>query len=96
MSEVVAIRGSGRRDDSLWAVIVASGKTETIANIYPTRDAAMADRDWRATQVAAYAQFLRQARQPAPHYRISLIRRADLPRSWRPLPALGFLWGRLA
>jgi hypothetical protein len=28
-----------------------------------------------------------------PHYSVAPIRRADLPRKWVPLPALGFLRG---
>jgi hypothetical protein len=33
-------------------------------------------------------------RHPMPHYSVAPIRRADLPRKWAPLPALGFLRGR--
>jgi hypothetical protein len=31
---------------------------------------------------------------PVPNYSVSSIRRADLPRNWQPLPALGFLRGQ--
>ena len=82
------------REDRLWAVMAEAGRTSRIAEIYPSRDAALADRDWREQQVRAYAHFLRSARQPIPRYSIAPIRRADLPRSWSPLPALGFLRGR--
>ena len=51
---------------------------------------------WRAQQVNAYANL------PTRHHQatdtvlsVKPIRRADLPRSWRPLPALGFLHGKL-
>jgi hypothetical protein len=44
--------------------------------------------------VRTYAGFLQSARQPAPHYSVAPIRRADLPRKWTPLPALGLLRGR--
>ena len=82
-------------EDRIWAVIATSGRSTRVAEIYPTRDAAVADQAWREQQVRAYAQFLRLSRQPVPSYSVAPIRRADLPRSWRPLPALGFLRGRL-
>lgn len=82
-----------RAEDSLWAVIASLGRQDRIAEIYPTREAALADRSWRAAQVAAYAGFLAGARQPLPHYSVAPIRRSDLPKAWRPLPALGFLRG---
>jgi hypothetical protein len=65
-----------------------------VAEIYPSRDAALADRSWREQQVRAYAAFLRGSTQPAPHYSVAPIRRQDLPRAWKPLPALGFLRGQ--
>jgi len=82
------------RDDRLWAVVAAIGRKTRIAEIYGSRAAADADRCWREQQVRAYAGFLRSSRMPVPNYSISPIRRADLPRSWRPLPALGFLHGQ--
>jgi len=94
MSEVVALDQARKRDDSLWAVIATAGRTERVAEIYASRDAALADRVWREQQVRAYAQFLRTLRQPVPRYSVAPIRRADLPRSWSPLPALGFLRGQ--
>ena len=97
MSEVVTLdhlRNARNRDDSLWAVIATAGPTQRVAEIYPSRDAALADRVWREQQVRAYAQFLRTTRQPVPRYSVAPIRRSDLPRSWTPLPALGFLRGR--
>lgn len=97
MSEVVTLdhlRNARNRDDSLWAVIATAGRTHRVAEIYPSRDAALADRVWREQQVRAYAQFLRTSRQPVPRYSVAPIRRSDLPRSWTPLPALGFLRGR--
>ncbi|SHI87861.1 hypothetical protein SAMN02745194_01247 [Roseomonas rosea] len=82
------------RDDKLWAVIAAIGRKTRVAEIYPSRAAADADRNWREQQVRAYASFLRSSSMPVPNYIVSPIRRADLPRSWRPLPALGFLRGQ--
>ncbi|CAP55274.1 hypothetical protein [Gluconacetobacter diazotrophicus] len=94
LSEIIAFRGNARKDDVVWAVMASAGRVLRVADIYPARAAAIADRDWREQQVRAYAHFLRQTRQPVPRYSVVPIRRADLPRSWRPLPALGFLRGQ--
>jgi hypothetical protein len=80
-----------RGDDTIWAVVASVGRADRVAEIYPSRDAALADRAWREQQVRAYAEFLRRAEQPMPHYSVAPIRRTDLPRKWTPLPALGFL-----
>ncbi|MBO1074576.1 hypothetical protein [Roseomonas marmotae] len=85
---------SRTRDDKLWAVVAAVGRKTRIAEIYASRAAADADRIWREQQVRAYAGFLRSSSMPVPNYSVSTIRRAELPRSWRPLPALGFLRGQ--
>ena len=61
MSEVVSLRPAqgpslrGSPEDKIWAVIASVGKTSRIANIYASRDAALADRSWREQQVRAYA-----------------------------------------
>jgi len=83
------------RDDQLWAVVASIGRTSRIAEVFSSRVAALADRAWREQQVTAYSTFLRRSQQPTPLYTVRPIRRADLPRSWRPLPALGFLQGKL-
>ena len=83
------------RDDRLWAVVASVGRTTRVAEIFPSQRAAMADKDWREQQIRAYATFLRNSRLPPPTYTVRPIRRAELPRSWRPLPALGFLHGKL-
>jgi hypothetical protein len=80
-------------DDTLWAVVATLGRVNRVAEVYRSRAKALEDRAWRAQQVRAYEDFLRRARQPIPHYSVTPIRRADLPRKWRPLPALGFLHG---
>lgn len=85
---------SAARDDTLWAVVASVGRTTRVAEIFSSRLAALADKAWREQQVRAYATFLRSSRQPPPMYTVRPIRRADLPRSWRPLPALGFLHGQ--
>jgi hypothetical protein len=85
---------STARDDTLWAVVASMGRTTRVAEIFSNRVAALADKAWREQQVRAYASFLRTSQQPAPSYDIRPIRRAELPRSWRPLPALGFLHGK--
>jgi acetone carboxylase gamma subunit len=93
MSDVIKL--PPRRDDTLWAVIATAGKSRRIAEIYPNRPAALADRQWREQQVSAYCGFLSRAAQPIPHYSVAPIRRSDLPKAWRPLPALGFLHGQM-
>jgi hypothetical protein len=92
MSEIVTLPRPA--DDRLWAVIASVGRTNRIAEIYSSRMAALADRAWREQQVRAYTGFLLTARQSVPRYSVAPIRRADLPRGWRPLPALGFLRGQ--
>jgi hypothetical protein len=91
MGEVLRLPRAG--EDTVWAVMASLGRTERIAEIYPTRLAALADRAWREQQVRAYAALLRTTRQGVPRYSVAPIRRADLPRPWTPLPALGFLRG---
>jgi hypothetical protein len=93
MVEPVSI--ASYRDDTLWAVVASIGRTSRVAEVFTSRLAALADLAWREQQVTAYANFLRHSRQLTPSYSIKPIRRADLPRSWRPLPALGFLQGKL-
>lgn len=84
------------REDQLWAVIASIGRTTRIAAVFSSRLAALSDREWREQQVKDYANFLRSSRQPAPYYSVKPIKRAELPRSWRPLPALGFLQGQFS
>ncbi|KAA2212548.1 hypothetical protein [Teichococcus oryzae] len=85
---------SRARDDKMWAVVAMVGRKARVADIYASRAAAEADRHWREQQVQAYAGFLRSSSMPVPSYNVTTIRRSDLPRSWRPLPALGFLRGQ--
>ena len=92
MSEVVSL--TRPTDDTLWAVMASIGRTSRVADIYPNRMAALADRAWREQQVHAYAGLLQSCRQAIPRYSVAPIRRADLPRAWKPLPALGFLRGQ--
>ncbi len=80
-------------DDSLWAVIATIGRVIRIAEIYPNRNAALRDQAWREAEVRAYAGFLERSGQALPRYSVRPIRRTDLPRRWKPLPALGFLNG---
>jgi hypothetical protein len=86
---------SSYREDTLWAVVASVGRTTRVAEIFSNRIAALSDLAWREQQVRAYANFLRRTRQPMPTYTVKPIRRSDLPRSWRPLPALGFLHGKV-
>jgi hypothetical protein len=93
MSQVVHL-ARAPADDTLWGVIASLGRTTRVADVYSNRNAALADRAWREQQVAAYAGFIRTAQQPVPNYTVAPVRRADLPRGWKPLPALGFLRGK--
>ncbi|MCC6717537.1 MAG: hypothetical protein IT555_06610 [Acetobacteraceae bacterium] len=92
MSEVISLPRA--RDDTMWAVIASVGRNSRVANIYASRAAALEDRSWREQQVDAHAGFLSSCRQPPPRYSVAPMRRADLPRGWKPLPALGFLRGQ--
>jgi hypothetical protein len=82
-------------EDSLWAVVAVIGRVIRIAEIYPNRAAALRDQAWRESEVRAYAGFLERTGQMVPRYIVRPIRRTDLPRRWKPLPALGFLNGNL-
>ncbi|MGB8843300.1 MAG: hypothetical protein WCC64_19770 [Aliidongia sp.] len=87
-------RFSAAGDDTVWAVLAIVGRIERVAEIHSNRRAALDDRAWREHQVMAYRALLDRARQPAPRYSVAPMKRADLPRGWRPLPALGILYGR--
>ena len=45
MTEIIRLPAA--RDDTLWAVMASMGRASRIAEIYPNRDAALADRTWR-------------------------------------------------
>ena len=90
-----SIREGTVREDTVWAVVASMGRTTRIAEIFSSRMAALADQAWREQQVRAYAGFLRTARQPTPSYTVRPIKRAEVPRPWKPLPALGFLHGKV-
>jgi hypothetical protein len=92
MSQIVTLQAL--RDDTLWAVMAKIGRVNRVAEIYPNRAAALADRDWREAQVKAHASFLNGSKQPPPYYSVAPVRRTDLPKGWKPLPALGFLRGQ--
>lgn len=91
MGILVSVRGGD--DDTLWAVVATVGRKSRIAEVFRSRTQALNDRAWRDQQVKAYADWLVRAKQPIPNYSVTPIRRADLPRKWQPLPALGFLRG---
>ena len=94
MSEasVTALRPGN--DDSLWAVVAWLGTQRRIAEVFPSRARALADCDWREREVRAYVHLFRGTGQPVPRYGVTPVRRSDLPRRWKPLPALGFLRGQ--
>ena len=91
MASVVEFK---RSDDTLWAVMAQVGRASRVAEIYPSKERALADRTWREQQIRAYSALFQRCRQPVPIYTVTPVRRADLPRSWTPLPALGFLRGQ--
>lgn len=92
MSAVVEFKS--RRDDTLWAVMASIGRQTRVAEVFTSRERALADRAWREQQIRAYSSLFQSCRQPAPLYTVTPIRFQDLPRSWKPLPALGFLRGQ--
>ncbi len=92
MTEILEFRP--RRDDTLWAVVASIGRATRVAEIFPNRERALADRAWREQQIRAYSALFLSCRQPAPRYSVAPIRREELPRAWKPLPALGFLRGQ--
>ncbi|RYF01825.1 MAG: hypothetical protein EOO77_32945, partial [Oxalobacteraceae bacterium] len=71
-----------RRDDTLWAVVASIGRQTRVAEIFPSRERALADRAWREQQIRVYASLFQGNRQPAPLYSVAPIRVQDLPRSW--------------
>lgn len=90
---VAVIEFRPRRDDTVWAVVASIGRQTRVAEIFPSRERALADQAWREQQVRAYSSLFQGRRQPAPLYTVTTIRFQDLPRTWTPLPALGFLRG---
>ncbi len=94
MSEIVEFRPRGSGADTLWAVMASIGRRTRVAEVFPSRERALADRAWREQQIRAYAALLRSTRQPAPLYTVAPVKREELPRGWTPLPALGFLRGQ--
>ncbi|GBQ83212.1 hypothetical protein AA0535_0189 [Asaia krungthepensis NRIC 0535] len=70
------------------------GRKSRIANVHATREAAQADCAWRSRQVQEYRQFLASEQRAPLRYDVRQIARAELPKSWSPLPALGFLRGQ--
>ncbi len=76
MGEIVQLprpQPSHSGEDTIWAVMAAVGKAERIADVYPTRMAALADRAWREQQVRAYAALLRATRKAIPRYSVAPI-----------------------
>lgn len=90
---MVAVVEFKPRADTMWAVVAQVGRLSRVAEIFSSKERALADRVWREQQIRAYAGLFRGNRQPVPLYTVAPIRPADLPRSWTPLPALGFLRG---
>lgn len=77
--------------NKLWACIFYIQNQRHIANIYDSYQKAQQDCQWRTKEVQAYKHLLIKSNQPVPHYMITPIHRSELPKNWKPLPALGFL-----
>jgi hypothetical protein len=86
---------AGRGEDGMWAVIATIDRVVRIADIHGSQARARADQMWREQQVMAYLGFLLRSEQPVPRYTVRRMSRSQLPRGWRPLPALGFLYGKM-
>lgn len=93
MSQLLMFRPPLPASETLWAVIAWHGKSSRIANVHATHEAARADCEWRSRQVREYRQFLASEQKMPLRYDVRKIGRAELPRRWVPLPALGFLRG---
>lgn len=91
MAEKLVSISTAGGEDTLWGVIAWLGTQRRVAEVFPSRIRALADCEWRERQVKAYIHLLRDTGQPVPLYGIAPVRRSDLPRRWKPLPALGFL-----
>lgn len=93
-----AVGGGGA--GTLWAVMATTVSRarvrRVVAEVFGSREAALADAAWREREVRAYEHFLASAQQPVPRHTVAPVRRSELPKGWRPTPALGFLRGRMA
>lgn len=77
--------------NKLWATAFVHKGKQQITNIYSSHQQAMEDCLWREKEVQAYKQLLINSQQPIPRYYITTLHRSELPKNWKPLPALGFL-----
>lgn len=91
MTQLLMFRSPLPKADRLWAVIAWQGHRSRIANVHASKEAAEADRVWRSQQVHEYRHFLASEQKAPLRYELKQIARAELPKSWTPLPALGFL-----
>ncbi|MDG6094184.1 hypothetical protein LOC54_03475 [Acetobacter sp. AN02] len=88
--------GRGKQNDRGWAVVAVIRTKRSIAGWYSTREAAQSDCAWRREQVRAYSQFLQSSDVPVPDYHIAPLARSELPKNWKPAPALGLLHGKFS
>ncbi|WP_025841630.1 endonuclease/exonuclease/phosphatase family protein [Asaia platycodi] len=94
MSQLLMFRPPLPNADRLWAVIAWQGRRSRIANVHVSHEAAEADCAWRSRQVREYRQFLASEQKAPLRYEMRQIARAEIPKGWSPLPALGFLRGQ--
>ncbi|MDI2091032.1 hypothetical protein [Commensalibacter oyaizuii] len=80
-----------KNKNKLWATAFLIKGKRCVANIYTSKCKAIEDCLWRQKEVNAYKHLLISNNQPVPHYYIITLHRSELPKNWKPLPALGFL-----
>lgn len=91
MSKVIPFPNQQKSKNKIWAVAFFANGKRHIASIYYTWKQAATDCAWRQKEVRAYQQFLEKNNQVIPQYSIITIHASELPKKWRPIPALGFL-----
>ncbi|EUK17749.1 hypothetical protein [Commensalibacter papalotli (ex Servin-Garciduenas et al. 2014)] len=77
--------------NKLWATAFYLKGKRYVTNIYSSHQQAIEDCIWRQKEVQAYKQLLISAQQPIPEYYVTTVHQSELPKNWKPLPALGFL-----
>lgn len=90
MSKIIPLKKT-ISTNKLWATAFYLKGKRYITNIYSTHQQAVEDCLWREKEVQAYKQLLISNQQPIPEYYITTVHRSELPKNWKPSPALGFL-----
>lgn len=90
MSKIIQFPKSINKN-KLWASVFYIKGKRYITNIYNSHQQAVEDCLWRDKEVQAYKHLFTGNKQPIPEYYLTTIHRSELPKNWKPLPALGFL-----